>query len=416
MSSVERALDGLSRGSDHPLPVIFGSDITALGVVRSLADNGIRCLCIDTNRYVAGASRYVHYIRCSDPISNREQTVREMSRLGTLLRSKGFRPVCFPTDDRWLEFLARNHNKLSEQFILSCPPWEIVEKTLDKAEFSRIVSELGIPAPRTAAVRLEDTDPVTFRSWMYPLIVKPACAKDEFLKRVSRKAVVIGAEEEWYELFLRLQGFSRTLIVQEFIPGDAKSLYTVSSVSSRAGKLLAASVGHKVLQYPPDAGTIVSGVTEHVPELVEYVRRLSEHIRMSGIANTEFKYDLRDGLYKVIETNMRPGVWNYSSTASGVNLSYICLMESAGLIGGSAETIMGMTDVFWTNRMKELLYYIRYGPLRNRSHYIGKRIKVDAVWNPKDPMPFLALIWGYVRKVISRPYEATGWIEQPKRR
>ena len=55
-----------------------------------------------------------------------------------------------------------------------------------------------------------------------------------------------------------------------------------------------------------------------MPLGISFIKALRYH----GIANTEFKYDSRDGKFKLLKST-QDQVWNYSATAAGVNLSWI---------------------------------------------------------------------------------------------
>src|SRR5690606_12995302 len=138
--------------------------------------------------------------------------------------------------------------------------------------------------------QLAGTPPAGFS---LPVIVKPADWTPQFLDVFHEKAVVARTSRGWQRLVRRLaRSFADTaFVVQEYIPGGADTLWTVTSYSDASGAVRGLSMGHKVLQKPPAAGTIVSGATRYVEELEDHIRRLSRAFGMYGIANTEFKYD-----------------------------------------------------------------------------------------------------------------------------
>ena len=52
---------------------------------------------------------------------------------------------------------------------------------------------------------------------------------------------------------------------------------------------------------------------------------LIETLGFYGIANTEFKLDIRTGEFKLIEINARSGMWNSSVLNSGINMPLLAL-------------------------------------------------------------------------------------------
>src|SRR5690606_16075463 len=115
----------------------------------------------------------------------------------------------------------------------------------------------------------------------------------------------------------------------------------------------------KIRQFPPDAGTIVSGKVTDEPILFELGQRLIRSLGFHGIANTEFKRDQRDGTFKLIEINPRPGMWNWSAFSAGINLPALAyheaLGEKLGFIGGTRKELIWLRT--WSDLANCLFFY-----------------------------------------------------------
>ena len=201
-----------------------------------------------------------------------------------------------------------------------------------------LAEEYGVPYPKTIEVdslrKLENI----FDSFVFPCIVKPQLTVDQndvksaHVKTYHRTQRFEDKDKamEWVSTMLNAQ-LDFPVLVQEFIPGDATNLYTLTSYSDKDGNLIAGSIGHKLRQFPPEAGRITAGILEYDERLKETGELFLKTIGFNGVANTEFKYDSRDGQYKLMEINTRFGAWNYSTLYSGMNLMQIAIDDYNGI-------------------------------------------------------------------------------------
>lgn len=349
------------------------------------------------------ASRYVHALTCPDPDIDEDAFVAFCRDLASSLRLKGILPVFFPTNDKWLRPLSRAADGLSELAALPFPAWEVLQHIMDKALFARAIEEIDIPAPKSRFLPGREMGDVGLMGGMaYPLIIKPADWNPDFFSRFKRKTLVVETDFDMRDVITSLNRLYPDVrfIVQEYIPGGAETLFTVTSYSDVRGTVRGISVGHKVLQEPREAGTIVSGVTRHVPRLEEYVAKLSPALGMYGIANTEFKFDARDGQFKVIEVNMRPGKWIYSATAAGVNLPLMCIEDILGRLDSARSISRSVKEIYWHTMLEELVWRLKYrSRLPNTPPQFRSLPKVESVFMWKDPGPFLFQFGWYLKRL-----------------
>jgi predicted ATP-grasp superfamily ATP-dependent carboligase len=62
----------------------------------------------------------------------------------------------------------------------------------------------------------------------------------------------------------------------------------------------------------------------------EQGRKLLEVMDLQGIIEPEFKYDNRDGKYKLMEINLRSMMWHRLGNLSGVNIQYSQYIDAIG--------------------------------------------------------------------------------------
>jgi predicted ATP-grasp superfamily ATP-dependent carboligase len=286
-------------------------------------------------------------------------------------------------------------------------------RVLDKHTLHELAQCCGVPQPRTwsfpsLADMAADVDALPF-----PCVVKlevdsldllPAGLQGTLRHRVSPYKIR-NQLQAWTDLALRC-GFDSPVLVQEFIPGGAETLYTLTSYTNREGTLLAGAVGHKIRQAPPDAGGITVGRIAHVDEVFEHGSRFLKAIGFHGLANTEFKYDARDGSYRLMEINPRLGVWNYSTLIAGINLPMIAYRDMQGKEYNGPRFTRQVDGTLWMNTLPDLMNCVRdYRILGFTDHHLGFRRwaasirgpKVDAVWSLKDPLPGIVYTARFVR-------------------
>ncbi len=112
-------------------------------------------------------------------------------------------------------------------------------------------------------------------------------------------------------------------LLSEIIPGISHgNIYAYSAYVSKDGKILNEWVGRKLSQYPDDYGVFSSASNEAPEEIWIQGRKLVKEMNLFGFCEPEFKYDHRDGQYKLMEVNLRSMMWNEVGARSGVKLHY----------------------------------------------------------------------------------------------
>ncbi|MCL2156451.1 MAG: hypothetical protein FWH54_00315, partial [Methanobrevibacter sp.] len=162
-----------------------------------------------------------------------------------------------------------------------------------------------------------------FQNLCFPIIIKPSDTNEYsyYFPTKERNYIFENEEDAFSHIKLLFSSnYKGRIIIQEYIPGGAESLFTCTTYSNINGKIKAVSTGCKLSQYPSNAGTITSGLVKYNSEIITKTKTLLEANYYFGIANTEYKFDKRDNTYKLMEINARPGMWNYSSFLSGINI------------------------------------------------------------------------------------------------
>ena len=248
------------------------------------------------------------------------------------------RLVLLPCSDAWAMEISRLRPDLRDRFPASVAPTDVLRRLTDKARFAETLAELDIPHPRTTLlrdVRVLDSVP---DERIASSFLKPANS-GRFSAIYHVKAVRPQNRAQAQALVSEAAGRGLELMLQEFVPGPPTLHCFLDGFMDRKGRVCGMLARRRLRMFPPDFGN--STFTESIPleevrAAEESLRRLLSGIGYRGVFSAEFKYDARDGLYKILEVNARPW-WYVSFTADcGVD---VCDMARRDALGEDVEPV-----------------------------------------------------------------------------
>lgn len=379
-----------------PGAVVLGSDFKALGVARSLGRRGVPIIVVDNTPRSAWYSRYV---------------MRRLPWSGAM-EGEGFRDflleaareyaldgwILFPMQDEAVEFVARHHDALAATYQLATQGWDVLRWACDKRLTHRLAAEAGVPYPRTwypaAAADLERLDIA------YPVIVKPAISvRLQYATRL--KALPARTLDELRAQYAFAAGIipADEIMIQETIPGAGRQQFSVAAYC-REGEPLVRMTARRTRQYPIDYGLGSSFVEAvEVPELYELAEALLHGMRVTGMVEVEFKQDVRDGRYKLLDINVRPWGWHTLGRACGLDFPYIQYRDLTGQPVAPAAPRYG---AHWVRMLTDIpagISEVRAGRITPISYVRSLAGRTEfSVFDWRDPVP----AFGDVGSAVSR--------------
>lgn len=363
----------------------MGADYRALGVVRSLGRRGIPVWVIKQGGHlVATTSRYVRRM-VPWPEGNDREKVRFLKELCARHHLGGW--MLFPTDDYTVGLVANNHKELGIGYRLTVPPWERLRWACDKRLLHQLAERLGIHQPWTACPsspeRLKEID------CPFPVILKPAIR----LKPSSLAVPKAWLAEDRRTLEARFDEASgmlgaENLIVQEVVPGGGEEQISYAALC-KDGYALASMVARRTRQYPKDFGQLSTYVeTIEEPRIMEPAERLLGALRFTGLVEIEFKRDLRNGQFKLLDVN--PRVWGWHTLSRRVGIDFPYLLWTLGQ-GKPVPRLRGRVGERWVHLSADLriaITEILGGRLSVRSYLRSIRgPRESAIFAWDDPLP-----------------------------
>jgi len=393
----------MSTVDDTPV-VLLGSGLTALGVMRCFGRRGIEVYSAAEGLSHVRQSRWFRRAPAPhDAPDPRTALARYLERLPFE------RAVLVPTADSWVRRVAHLNADIGARFPSTVSPLSVLARLMDKQGLLHSLNAAKIPHPRTHRVTTRADLERLPESAFQGAFLKPTDS-ESFLNRYGVKALHVRTRADACQRLVDLQDRVTHLLLQEYIPGSPSNHYFIDGFIDRTGKTIARFARQRLRMFPADFGNSTymrSVALTEVADAVESLDRLLAHVQYRGIFSAEFKLDDRDGLFKVLEVNVRP--WWYVEFAArcGVDVCYLAYQDALG----------SPTAPIATYRVgKRLLYpyndYFGYRALRRRRElslggwlrsWIGSAQPVFR-WN--DPMPAVGEFWRFLvtRFRARRPY------------
>jgi predicted ATP-grasp superfamily ATP-dependent carboligase len=390
---------------EGPGALIVGGAHGSLAIARSLGRRGIPVMLVTDDHPIAGFSRYTHASIAWDG-PQRDGAADALIELARRRGCQGW--VLFAGGDPEVQFIARAHARLSTAFRLTTPPWELVRRAQDKRLMQDLAASAGIDCAWTCyPCGVQDLAGLACR---FPLILKPTL-REERNDFTSAKAWRVDDRYGLIDAYARaaaLVGADR-IMLQELIPGTGAAQFSCAGVFDHGSPLMSL-VARRTRQFPVDFG-VTSTFVETVAnrEVEDAAFRLLQSLGYTGLAEVEFKYDSRDGRYKILDVNARAWTWLALGEAAGVDFAFAAWRLALGerMVGGR-----GRTGVTWRHAMRDLvaaLQEMRRGTLRPRDFARSWRPPAAfAAYAADDPLPGLLELPVVVSRVAARRLRRLG--------
>jgi D-aspartate ligase len=234
--------------------------------------------------------------------------------------------------DNYLELISENKPNYPDNVIAPYIDIDFLHTLIHKEKFYKLCEKHGVDYPATYIFNKE----MPFESippFSAPYILKPSNGVEYWQHPFTgqNKAFKADTLEEMQKILRDVyeSGYSDTMIIQDFIPGDDTFMRVLTNYSDRQGKVQMMCLGHVLLEEhtPRGIGNHAVIMTETDVPFTDQIRRLLEEINYVGFSNLDIKYDQRDGKYKVFEINPRQGRSNFYVTGSGCNIATLVVKD-----------------------------------------------------------------------------------------
>lgn len=379
----------------------------SLGIARSLGRLGVPLYALHATReHPAALSRYWREILEWDiETAPASQSVEFLLALG---RRLGQPAILVPVSDRTAEFLAEQAPALRGSFLFPSVSRELVTRLTSKKEMFFLANNIGIPAPE-ASFPQSRAEVVAFADGAsFPLVLKGIDGM-ALKARTGHTMALVHGRAELLAQYDRLEDPQRpNLMIQEYIPGGEDSVWMFNGYFDAASECLVGFTGRKIRQSPIYTGATSLGVCLRNDEVDQTTRRFMKAIGYRGILDIGYRYDARDGRYKVLDVNPRIGSsFRLFVDAAGLDVARALYLDLTGRPVPSIRPSEGRKWLVEDQDIESSYKYWRDGKLGLWAWLASFRGLREGAWFARDdPQPFRAmcrrLLGGIIRARIAR--------------
>ncbi|MFI5251233.1 MAG: hypothetical protein ACHQQQ_02275 [Bacteroidota bacterium] len=289
-----------------PVVILKLEHYGSLGITRTLGRLGVPVYGVDPNPNAPGfQSRY-----CAGKFlwdidgAPREESIKFLLDIGQKI---GKRSILIPTSDDLAMFVADSIERLQQWYIVPKYNAQLVRSLCNKKEMHFLATKYGIPVAITDFPQNRDEVVTYAQHAMFPVMLK-GIDGNKLEGRTGKKMVKVKNEQELLGQYDLLEDPSDpNLMLQEYIPGGEDSVWMFDGYFNEQSECLAAFSGKKIRQNPVYTGMTSLGICLPNTTVEETTKKFMKAIGYRGILDLGYRYDARDGQYKVLDINPRVG-------------------------------------------------------------------------------------------------------------
>ena len=360
-----------------------------LGIARSLGRLGVATYVVrDKGLAPMPVSRYWKRTFTWDLSSPVDASMRFLLAIAGRV---GARPILLHTTDRPAMFVAENADVLDQAFVLPKVAPSTIRSLTNKWHLSFLAKEHGIPTPQTVLPRSREEVEHFLSTAQFPIMLKGA---NPLLPSGKTKEIVHTARQllEKYDRFADTG--APNLMLQEYIPGGDDAVWMCNAYFDQRSECLAAFTGKKIRQWPAYAGVASLAVCLRNDVVKRATTQLMKAVSYQGLVGIGYRYDARDGSYKVLDVNPRvSAVFRLFVTANGMDVVRVCYLDLTGQPIPPLAPMNGRKWILEEDIFSSLRYW-REGNLAFRQWVTSLWGIRETAWFARDdPLPFLVWCW-----------------------
>ncbi len=375
---------------ESPPVLLLGGLENSLSIVRSLGRKDIPVRVAAVRKCPALSSRFCkdRYIipATHDPALFWQDLLLGSGR-ATLSGS-----LILACDDDAVGFMANNRAELEQHYILddSIPALQLT--LLDKQMTLELARSAGCAAPQFWKVEtIDDLEPI-HSALTFPIMVKPIYSH-LFHRALGEKFLIAHSHEELVNELRRVFAHEFRVMLCEIIPGSdnvvQSSYYTYIDGQ---GESVFRFTKRVLRRTPTFGGRSVLHMTQWLPETAEAGERFLRGIGFRGMANVEFKRDLRDGQLKIIECNPRFTTAQELLVRCGIDAAFLIYCRLTGRPISMPESYR--QNIFLWYPVRDTIDQVKGQHGLSASEWLNSIFHWNTVFpcfTTKDPWPLVSL-------------------------
>ena len=363
--------------------ILGGEQYKTISIVRTLGKKGIDVDVCSTSKFALSFFSKYCKKRYRLPIDKKLQ----LEEIIKILQKNEY-DLLIPSSEFECLMLAKYENRLPYNCII-LPSYRSLWIAANKILTVKFAKRNSIPVPKTWEIKNFNDLKKIKDKLPYPVVLKPRYI------RYHHRPHYVFKKEDFISEYLNYSRRSPLPFIQEMVIGDSYGVFALC----KNGKVIQYFSHKRIIeQNPKGAGSARCISYRLIPQLKKYSDTLIKKLMWNGVIMLEFKHDVRDDIFKLIEINGR--FWGSLPLAiySGVDFPYqlYCLAT-----GKKIKIIKRWKNVCARHILGELIYLYRVlkGKPKNWNLYypnilaalknvtLSNRCKFF-VFDLKDPLPF----------------------------
>lgn len=356
-----------------------------VGIIRSLGRLGVPVYAITEDRLTpAATSRYLAggIVWDAEKLS-RPQMLEALAAIGRDLD----RPtILIPTDDLGAILIAEEAATLRQWFVFPDVPAGLPRRLANKAMLFELCRQMDVPSPTTMFPTSLPELNAFAESAKFPVVVKAAAAWIE----PRLPTTIVTSSCELVDLWQRSGGTENpNLLIQEYILDGEDWFF--HGYCNGASDCVAAFTGMKLRSFPPHCGATSLGRSATNDALLRQTETLLKAISYAGVVDIDYRFDKRDGCYKLLDFNPRVGAqFRLFVDDNGRDVARALYHDLTGEVVVRAKQVDGRIFVAEPDDLRASLGYWRRGELSVRAWLRSFKGPKELAWlSWDDPLPAL---------------------------
>jgi len=364
-----------------------------LAVARSLGRLGVEVHGVTANRRRPGArSRYFREVHAWDiDAAAPHETIDWLVDLGTKITG---RPLLIPTEDVGAMLVADHVDTLGEVFRFPEQPPGLARRLSNKADMQQICAEHAIPTPLAIAPRTRADVERFLAATTFPVVVK-GLETSRLQQDAAARVLVVRTEQGLWRLWEDMTAAGEpNILLQEYIPGGPDSVWMFNGYFDQASDCLIGITGQKLRQYPPYTGFTSLGICRDNETVRDMTRTFMKRLGYRGVLDLGYRYDSRDGIYKLLDVNPRVGsTFRLFVSSNGLDVVQAMYFDLTDQEAHAGAPIPGRKWLIENLDLASSFTYFRNGELRPVAWLHSFRGVKETAWFARDdPAPFAAMV------------------------
>jgi predicted ATP-grasp superfamily ATP-dependent carboligase len=326
------------------------------------------------------------------------------------------RAVLIPTDDIAAAFMAEEGDALRELYAFPRAPRKLAGELANKRRLYQICRQYSIPCPAAVfPASIAEVQAFVERA-AFPVVMK--AAESQRTPAGLRSTSIARSPGELIALYEQAPA-GANLILQEYIPESCSEDWIYHGYTNPESGCMLGFTGRKLRSYPPFAGPTSLGVSARNETLRRQSEALLNAIGYAGIMDLDYRFDRRDGQYKLLDFNPRIGAnFRMFESAAGIDVVRAMHLDMSGRPVPHDPAVDGKVFVVESYDPFAAIGYIRRGAITLGDWWRSMKGPKELAWlSFDDPLPFPVmcgrLLGRSLKRIIPRPTTAQAPPREP---